>query len=59
MQENIKLFDKALEGKAGESHCAAVIREDKYQLDYDVDKMREAVKGNPEDFKTLYHRGTV
>lgn len=59
MQENIKKIDDALVGKEGESHGSAIIREDHFQMDDDVDRKREPVKGNPEDFKSLYHRGTV
>lgn len=59
MQENINLFEKALTGKEGESHCSAAIREEGIWIDCDVDKKREPVKGNPEDLKRLFHRGTV
>lgn len=59
MQESIKFINKALVGKDGNDACPAVIREDKYQLDNDVDAKREPIKGDPKDFKTLFHRGTV
>lgn len=66
MAESIKRINEALSSGErsltsgdGKDACPAVVREDVYQLDNDVARGGEPVKGKPEDFKTLYHRGTV
>lgn len=60
MAESIKKINEFLtHGQGANDACPHVIREDRYQLDNDVDKSREPVKGEPKDFKSLYHRGTV